>query len=50
LGLRVLAAEHRLFPQALRLIAEGKVRVENECAIINDAAFAGGVLYNPLGA
>ena len=50
LGLRVLAAEHRLFPQALRLIAEGKVRVENERAIVRDAAFAGGVLYNPLGA
>nr|WP_298688734.1 phosphoribosylglycinamide formyltransferase [uncultured Dongia sp.] len=50
LGLRVLAAEHRLFPQALRLIAEGKVRVENERAIIDDAAFAGGILYNPLGA
>ena len=50
LGLRVLAAEHRLFPQALRLIAEGKVRVENERAIIADAAFAGGILYNPLGA
>jgi phosphoribosylglycinamide formyltransferase 1 len=50
LGLRVLAAEHRLFPQALRLIAEGKVRVDNERVIINDAAFAGGILYNPLGA
>lgn len=50
LGLRVLAAEHRLFPQALRLIAEGKVRVENERAIVTDAAFAGGILYNPLGA
>lgn len=50
LGLRVLAAEHRLFPQALRLIAEGKVRVENERVIVDDTAFAGGILYNPLGA
>lgn len=50
LGLRVLAAEHRLFPQALRLIAEGKVRVEGERAIVHDAAFAGGALFNPLGA
>jgi phosphoribosylglycinamide formyltransferase-1 len=50
LGLRVLQAEHRLCPQALRLIAEGKVRVVDERAIIDDAAFAGGILYNPLGA
>ncbi|WP_374656309.1 phosphoribosylglycinamide formyltransferase [Dongia sp.] len=50
LGLRVLAAEHRLFPLALRLIAEGKVTVEGERAIVRDAAFAGGILFNPLGA
>jgi phosphoribosylglycinamide formyltransferase-1 len=50
LGARVLAAEHRLFPQALRLIAEGKVTVEGERAIVHDAAFAGGILFNPLGA
>ncbi|TDQ78580.1 phosphoribosylglycinamide formyltransferase-1 [Dongia mobilis] len=49
LGRRVLAAEHRLFPLSLRLIAEGKVRVEGERAIIDDAAFAGGVLFNPMG-
>lgn len=50
LGGRVLAAEHRLFPLALRLIAEGKVTVEGERAIIHDAAFAGSALFNPLGA
>ena len=50
LGDRVLAAEHRLYPMALRLIAEGKVAVEDERAIIRDAAFAGGLLFNPLGA
>lgn len=49
LGRRVLEAEHRLFPLALRLIADGKVSVENERAIVNDAAFAGGVLFNPMG-
>ncbi len=27
---RVLAAEHRIYPLAVRLIAEGRVRVENE--------------------
>lgn len=50
LGLRVLAAEHHLFPQALRLIAEGKVQIENERVVLTDTAFAGGILYNPLGA
>lgn len=49
LARRVLEAEHRLFPLALRLIAEGKVSVENERAIVRDAAFAGGVLFNPMG-
>ncbi len=29
LGGRVLAEEHRLYPAALRLVAEGKVRMEN---------------------
>jgi len=30
LAARVLAAEHRLYPHALRLVASGKVRVEGE--------------------
>jgi len=48
LALRVLTAEHRLFPAALRLIAEGKVHIEGEKVVIYDAAFAGGLLFNPL--
>jgi phosphoribosylglycinamide formyltransferase-1 len=35
LGARVLSAEHKLFPLALRLIAEGKVTVEGDRAIVN---------------
>jgi phosphoribosylglycinamide formyltransferase-1 len=35
LGARVLAAEHKLFPLALRLIAEGKVTVDGDRAIVN---------------
>ena len=35
LGARVLAAEHKLFPLALRLIAEGKVAVEGENAVVD---------------
>jgi phosphoribosylglycinamide formyltransferase-1 len=40
LAARVLLAEHRIYPQALRWIAEGRVRVENERAIIDGAAAA----------
>lgn len=47
LAARVLAAEHKLYPLALRLIAEGKVRVEDERALVSDAPGAHGVLFNP---
>ena len=33
LGARVLAAEHSLYPAALRLVAEGRVRMEDGCAV-----------------
>jgi phosphoribosylglycinamide formyltransferase 1 len=35
LGGRVLAAEHKLYPLALRLIAEGRVTVEGDRAIVD---------------
>lgn len=38
LAARVLAAEHRLYPHCLRLIAEGRVTVEGESARIDDPA------------
>jgi phosphoribosylglycinamide formyltransferase-1 len=47
LAARVLQAEHRLYPLALRLIAQGKVRVEGERAIVSDAPAAEGALFNP---
>ncbi len=47
LATRVLRAEHRLYPVALRLIALGKVRVEDERAIIADGRDGNGVLFNP---
>jgi phosphoribosylglycinamide formyltransferase-1 len=46
LAARVLAAEHRAYPLALRLLAEGRVRVEGERAIV-DAPGPGGTLLNP---
>jgi len=49
LAARVLQAEHKLYPLALRLVAEGKVRVEEERVIIADASFADAALFNPAG-
>ena len=37
LAARVLAQEHKIYPMAVRLIAEGRVRVVNEVALIDGA-------------
>lgn len=42
LAARVLQAEHQLYPMALRLVASGQVRIENETAV-----FASGSLQPP---
>jgi phosphoribosylglycinamide formyltransferase-1 len=47
LAARVLAAEHRAYPLALRLIAEGRVRIEGDRCVIDGAAAHDGVLMNP---
>lgn len=47
LAARVLAAEHRAYPLALRLIAEGNVKVVGERAEILDVGKPGGMLLNP---
>jgi phosphoribosylglycinamide formyltransferase 1 len=44
---RVLGAEHRIYPLALRLLAEGRVRVEAGRCIIDGAAPAAGTLIVP---
>ena len=49
LAARVLKIEHKLYPLALRLIAEGKVEVEEERVRITTASFADGALLNPAG-
>jgi phosphoribosylglycinamide formyltransferase 1 len=46
---RVLAAEHRAYPLALRLIAEGHVTVSEGRVEVRGAAASGGVLLNPAG-
>ena len=35
LAARVLAVEHRIYPLALKLVAEGRVRVENGRCLID---------------
>ncbi len=47
LAARVLAAEHRLYPLALRLIAEGRVRIEGERALVDGAFAPATALLNP---
>ena len=38
LGTRVLAAEHKLYAMAVRLVAEGKARVQGETVVLKDVA------------
>jgi len=47
LAARVLEAEHRCYPLALRLIAAGRVRVEGERVIVDGAGSPPGIVLNP---
>jgi|TARA_B100000315_G_scaffold239447_1_gene258245 phosphoribosylglycinamide formyltransferase-1 len=49
LAARVLAEEHRIYPLALRLIAEGRVRVDGARVIVDGAEAPSEVLINPPG-
>ncbi|MBE0532707.1 MAG: phosphoribosylglycinamide formyltransferase [Rhodospirillales bacterium] len=49
LAARVLEQEHRIYPLAVRLIAEGRVRVVGERVLIDGATPAEGTLINPAG-
>jgi phosphoribosylglycinamide formyltransferase-1 len=46
---RVLDAEHRAYPLALKLVAEGRVRVEGERALVDATAPDPGFRLNPPG-
>jgi phosphoribosylglycinamide formyltransferase-1 len=48
LAARVLTLEHRCYPQALELVAAGRVRVEGERVIVDGAAAPELMLINPL--
>lgn len=48
LAARVLQAEHRLYPLALKLVAEGKARVSGQRVVIEGAEAPDGGLLNPV--
>lgn len=47
LSVRVLQAEHKIYPQALRLIAEGRVNIMDEKVFITDALESAEAAFNP---
>jgi len=47
LSARVLAAEHQLYPHALRLVASGQAHVRDERVIISAQSMAAAPLINP---
>ncbi len=49
LAARVLVQEHRIYPLALKLLAEGRVRVDGNRAIIDGMGDAEAALVNPAG-
>lgn len=48
LAARVLAAEHQIYPFALRMIASGRARVVGEQVVIDGASSPAAPLFNPL--
>ena len=47
LSLRILTIEHRIYPEALRLLASGKVRLEGDVCKISVSALSNGTLISP---
>lgn len=48
LAARVLVAEHRIYPLALRLVADGRARVDGDLVRLHDAAAPESFLANPV--
>ena len=48
LAARVTATEHRIYPQAVRWIAEGRVRVDGSRVVIDGTASAPSIAINPI--
>jgi phosphoribosylglycinamide formyltransferase-1 len=47
LSARILAAEHRLYPLAVRLFAEGRLHVEGDRVVVAGGTAPDGALFNP---
>lgn len=47
LSARILVQEHRIYPRAIQLLAEGRVRIEGRRVRITDGAVVAGVMVNP---
>ncbi len=47
LARRVLQQEHRIYPEAVRWFAEGRLKLFDTCVEVSDAAFDDSVLYSP---
>lgn len=47
LSARILVQEHRIYPRAIQLIAEGRLRIEGRRVRITDAGVVDGVMVNP---
>lgn len=47
LAARVLAEEHRIYPEAVRLVAEGRVAVVDERVVVTSASAPAATLVNP---
>ena len=47
LAARVLTAEHRIYPQALRLMAEGRIRIQYDHVLVDGAVRSTALLISP---
>jgi len=47
LSQRILGIEHRIYPEALRLLASGKLRLEGDLCKMSEAADCNGTLISP---
>ena len=47
LAARILEIEHRIYPDALRLVASGAIRLEGEVCRTEGSAVSGDVLISP---
>jgi phosphoribosylglycinamide formyltransferase 1 len=48
LAARILAVEHRIYPEALRMLASGRLRLEGDLCRIEGGADGGVPLISPL--